>query len=119
MEEGPDSHLYDCLNKGKVLNKHNSDNGGLLGYTDHLGKIYRCVNLGNVEHGNATIGTHKSGSSFYHDALYFLEGTVKDWPSAQKVSSADIGKKESFPGINFSGAWSISESGPDLRDCPF
>ena len=119
MEEGPDSHLYDCLNNGKVLNKHNSDNGGILGYTDHLGKIYRCVNLGNVEHGNATIGTHKSGSAFYHEDLYFLDGTGKNWPSAKGVSSADIGKKESFPGLNFNGAWDISESGPDLRDCPF
>lgn len=119
MEEGPDSHLYDCLNTGKVLNKHNSDNGGILGYVDHLGKIYRCVNLGNVEHGNATIGTHKSGSSFYHDDLYFLEGTGKNWPSATQVSSADIGKKESFPGLNFNGTWDISESGPILHDCPF
>lgn len=119
MEEGPDSHLYDCLNTGKVLNKHNSDNGGILGYVDHLGKIYRHVNLGHVDNGNATIGTHKSGSSFSHEDLYFLDGTGANWPSAKGVSSADIGKKESFPGLNFSGVWDISESGPTLRDCPF
>lgn len=119
MEEGPNSNVRNCLNKGKVLNKHQSDNGGIVGYVDHQTCIYCCVNLGNVEYGNAMIGTHKSGSLFSHDGLYYLDGTGSSWPSATKVSAADITNKDKFPLLDFEEIWGMSNSGPDLPCCPF
>ncbi len=119
MEEGPDSYLKDCVNRGKILNKHNSDNGGIVGYVDHLTNIYNCVNLGNVENGNGTIGTHKTGSQFSHDGLYYIEDTGKGWPSATKVSESKKGDKNSYSKLDFSGIWDISADGPFLKDCPF
>ncbi len=119
MEEGSHSNLRNCRNSGQVLNKHQSDNGGIVGYVDHLTNIYYCVNLGNVEHGNATIGTHKTGSIFYHDGLYYLEGTGSSWPSATKVSEADFTKKSKSSKLEFDEIWSMSDSGPDLPGCPF
>lgn len=119
MEEGPHSNVRNCLNTGQVLNKHDSDNGGIVGYVDHLTYIYYCVNLGMVEHGNAMIGTHKGGSLFYHDGLYYLEGTGASWPSATKVSAADITDKSKFGKLDFEEIWGMSDSGPDLPCCPF
>lgn len=119
MEEGPDSYLKNCMNAGEILHKHNSDNGGILGYVDHLGKIYWCVNRGNVEDGNAAIGTHKSGGAFDHDGLYFLEGTGKSWPSATSVSASDFKNQSKFPKLDFDKIWEMTSAGPDVRDCPF
>ncbi len=119
MEEGSHSNLRNCRNSGQVLNKHQSDNGGIVGYVDHLTNIYYCVNLGKVEHGNATVGTHKTGSIFYHDGLYYLEGTGSSWPSATKVSEADFTNKSKFSKLDFDEIWSMSDSGPDLPGCPF
>lgn len=119
MEEGPESYLKNCMNAGEILNKHNSDTGGILGYVDHLGKIYWCVNRGKVEHGNAAIGTHKSGGAFDHDGLYYLDGTGKSWPSATSVSSADFTNKAKFSKLDFNELWDMGADGPDVRDCPF
>lgn len=119
MEEGPDSYLKNCMNTGSILNKHDSDNGGILGYIDHLGKIYYCVNSGHVENGNATIGTHKTGGTFNHDGLYFLDGSGKSWPSAKGISEADFDDRSKFPLLDFYEVWVITSAGPELRDCPF
>lgn len=119
MEEGPDSRVDNCANYGKVLGKHQSDNGGIVGYVDHLTNIYDCFNAGNVDNGNAAIGTHKSGSIFNHDGLYYIDGTGKSWPSATKVSKSDAGDKSRYPRLDFDKVWIITSDGPLLRDCPF
>ncbi len=119
MEEGPDSNLRNCLNRGKVLHKHQSDNGGILGYVDHLGNIYYCVNLGNVENGNATIGTHKTGSIFNHDGLYLLDGTGKTWPSGTVIKKEDIDNKSKYSKLDFYDVWMMLDRGPALRNTPF
>ncbi|MDE6548569.1 MAG: hypothetical protein K2L22_06195 [Muribaculaceae bacterium] len=119
MEEGPDSYLKNCLNTGMVLNKHNSDNGGILGYVDHLGKIYDCFNKGTVEEGNATIGTHKTGSVFDHDDLYMLDGSGWTWPSAKVIKKEDLCNQAKFSGLDFENLWMMTDLGPVPRDCPF
>ncbi len=119
MEEGPESHLKTCLNRGEVLHNHQSDNGGILGYVDHLGNIYNCVNTGNVENGNGTIGTHKSGSIFSHDGLYMIDGTGKTWPSATVVKKGDLCNKSSYSKLDFDNLWKMGGNGPAPRDCPF
>lgn len=119
MEEGPESYLYNCLNRGEVLHNHQSDNGGILGYVDHLGNIYYCVNTGNVENGNGTIGTHKTGCIFHHDGLYMIDGTGKTWPSATVVKKGDLCNKSSYSKLDFDKIWRMADNGPALRDCPF
>lgn len=119
MEEGPDSHLNNCLNTGEVLNKHNSDNGGILGYVDHFGKIYDCVNTGKINNGNGTIGTHKPGSLFDHDGLYMIDGTGATWPSATVIKKEDICNESKYSRLDFKSTWIMTDNGPEPRNCPF
>lgn len=119
MEEGPDSYLKNCLNRGEVLHKHQSDNGGILGYVDHLGKIYYCVNLGNVEEGNATIGTHKTGSTFNHDGLYLLDGSGWTWPSGIVIKEEDLCNMSKYSKLDFDDVWVMYNHGPALQNTPF
>ncbi|MDE6267439.1 MAG: hypothetical protein K2M07_08855 [Muribaculaceae bacterium] len=119
MEEGPYSYMYNCMNSGKVLNKHDSDNGGLVGYVDNRGLVRLLVNLGMVEHGNAVVGTHKTGMSFSHSDLYFLEGTGGSWPDAISVPAADITDPSKFSRLDFTNNWMMTSSGPSPRNCPF
>ncbi|MDE6562330.1 MAG: hypothetical protein K2K75_13180 [Muribaculaceae bacterium] len=119
MEEGPMSHLKNCANYGEILHKHDSDNGGILGYVDHLGNIYDCVNVGHVENGNATIGTHKGGSIFYHDGLNLIDGSGKTWPSGHVVKKEDIFNDYAYYHINFDDYWDMSTKGPIPKGCRF
>ncbi len=119
MEEGPESHLKNSANYGGVLHKHDSDNGGILGYVDHLGNIYDCVNVGTVENGNGSIGTHKGGSVFYHDGLNLIDGSGKTWPSGHVVKKEDLLNKSKYSHINFDDYWDMTEYGPVPQNCPF
>lgn len=119
MEEGSHSYLKNSVNYGEILHKHNSDNGGILGYIDHLGNIYDCVNVGHVEEGNATVGTHKTGSVFYHDGLNLIDGSGWTWPSGHVVKKEDICDKSKYFHINFDEYWDMTEYGPIPKDCPF
>lgn len=119
LEEGNKSDVNDCYNTGAVPCDQSHDSGGIIGTVDHLTNIYRCVNRGMVSHGNAMIGTHKTGSLFDHGSLYFLEGTGKNWPSATKVSKSDFTKESSFGGLDFTNNWVMGSDGPELRECPW
>lgn len=116
QEEGNLSDVEDCHNLGKVLPQQSHDCGGIVGCVDHLTNIYRCVNQGKVEHGNAAIGTHKSGSLFDHGSLYFLDGTGKNWPSAKAVSAAHFTDETYFSGLDFESCWMMTADGPALRN---
>lgn len=119
MEEGPDSYIRNCANYGQVLNKHDSNNGGILGYADHLDNIFDCVNVGNVEEGNATIGTHKGGSIFDHDGLYMIDGSGWTWPSATVIKKEDKCEQSKYPRLDFKEIWMMTDEGPTIHDCPF
>lgn len=119
QEEGKMSTVEDCHNLGRIVPHQKHDCGGIVGCVDHLTDINRCVNQGKVEHGNAMIGTHKSGSLFDHTALYFLEGTGKNWPSATSVSAARFTDKSSFGGLDFESRWTMTSDGPTLRNNPW
>lgn len=119
LEERSKSNVNNCHNSGAVPCKQNHDSGGIVGCVDHLTNIYRVVNQGMVSHGNAIIGTHKSGSLFDHGSLYYLEGTGSNWPSATKVSKADFSKESSFKGLDFKDIWEMTSNGPALQHCPF
>ncbi|MDE6717199.1 MAG: hypothetical protein K2J70_03310 [Muribaculaceae bacterium] len=109
--------LQNCHNLGEIPCHQSHDSGGIIGCVDHLTNIYRVVNQGKVSYGNATIGTHKSGSIFNHSSLYYLEGTGAGWPSGTKVSGANFTKQSSFGGLDFTEVWSMSAGGPVLTRC--
>lgn len=116
-----DSWLHDCVNYGDITSDQNDDNGGILGCADHYSFIEKSVNLGSIRGGsdNAVIGTHKSSCIFYHENLYYLEGSGKSWCADYSVSEANKGKQESYSKLDFTSIWEIKDGEPALRDCPF
>ncbi|MDE7414222.1 MAG: hypothetical protein K2N05_10625 [Muribaculaceae bacterium] len=114
QEEGQQSNLEDCANHGTIVPDQHHDSGGILGCADHLTYIYRCVNRGKVNHGNATVGTHKTASTFYHNYLYFLEGTGGNWPDAIKFNANEFTLKVNFSGLDFTNVWKMTSEGPML-----
>lgn len=121
MGSGPwmESRIEDCLNLGPIPGDQKSDTGGILGFASHYTHTDRTFNAGMISHGNAIIGTHSTGSIFYHSNNYFADGTGKDWPSATRVKTSDLGKESSFGGFDFNKVWKITSEGPRLRNCPF
>ncbi|MDE5868921.1 MAG: hypothetical protein K2H18_01710 [Muribaculaceae bacterium] len=117
QEEGMHNEVTNLHNLGEIPCKQNHDSGGIIGTVDHLTHIYRVVNQGMVSHGNATIGTHKTASTFSHSSLYFLEGTGGNWPSATKVSKDNFSKQSSFDGLDFKQVWKMTSDGPVLNRC--
>lgn len=116
QEEGEQSNVENCVNHGNIPPAQDHDSGGIVGCVDHLTYIYRCVNKGKVDHGNATIGTHKSGSIFNHDYLYFLEGTGSGWPSATKLNTVSFTDESKYKGFDFKNVWKMTTEGPMLRN---
>ncbi len=113
------AQIYDCYNIGDIPSDQKDDTGGILGYVTTRNDIYRTFNRGKISHGNATIGTHKSGTIFYHDHNYYLAGTGKSWPSSTSVSEEKIGDKSVYGDFDFDKVWNITSQGPVLRRCPF
>ncbi len=113
------SQIFDCYNTGAIPSDQKADTGGILGYVTTRCDIYRTFNRGKISHGNAIIGTHKSGTIFYHDHNYFLSGTGGDWPSSTSVSQDRLGDKSVYSDFNFDKVWNITSNGPILRNCPF
>ncbi len=113
------AEIRDCYNTGAIPSDQKADTGGILGYVTTRNNIYRTFNRGKISDGNATIGTHKSGTIFYHDHNYYLAGTGKSWPSSTSVAEDKIGDKSVYSDFDFDKIWNITTSGPVLRNCPF
>lgn len=117
-----DYMTHDCYNAGEVTSGQDDDNGGIVGYVDNFGEVVRCINFGKVSDGNAMVGTHKSGTTWYHHDLYFLSGTGKDW-CGEEFSESDKSKESTFKNFDFGKVWKIDTSlnsgFPCLQDCPF
>lgn len=112
--------VSNSYNAGPVTSDQDSDNGGLVGKVSHYSKILRCVNYGKVSYGNACIGTRQSSAIVYHDYLYYLEGTGKDWYSTNSISSKDLGNKDCYRTFDFNNVWTLDgRSRPELRHCPW
>lgn len=116
-----DSWLHDCINYGNVTSAQDSDNGGILGCADHYSFIEKSVNFGSINGGadNATIGTHKSSCIFYHENLYYLKGSGKDWCADGSVDDSTKGYQSSYSEFDFTNVWEMVNGYPALRDCPF
>lgn len=116
QEEGENCAIYNCLNSGPVTSDQKHDNGGIVGYIDHLAKCNECVNSGKVSYGNAIVGGHKADFDAYHD--YFLSGSGKHWPSqTHEVSSSNFKKQSSFPDLDFNKYWTMGSDGPEPKNC--
>lgn len=129
QEEGhqsDDTHwmTHDCYNTGDIPSDLNADTGGVLGCIDHYGEIVRCINIGEVSHGNGVLGTHPDSRIFYHHNLYHLEGTGKGWKS-KAFSESDKKNSAKFKNFDFNSVWEIDQNDkknggyPCLRKCPF
>lgn len=116
---GYTGEIHDCYNTGAITTDQNDDTGGILAYAAHHTNTYRTFNRGKISYGNATIGTHHSGSSFHHSNNYFLDGTGKDWPSSTSVPKDKLADKSTYNDFDFNNVWDITSEGPVLRRCPF
>lgn len=112
----PNSTIHDCVNTGAIPSDQKSDTGGIVGMVTTYTDTYRTFNRGKVSHGNAIIGTHHSGTIFYHDHNYYLEGTGKSWPSSTSVKADKITDKSVYKDFNFDKIWKMTEDGPMLRN---
>ena len=114
--------VHDCYNAGEVTSDQDDDNGGIVGYVDNFGEVVRCVNFGKVAYGNAMVGTHKSGTTWYHHNLYFLKNTGKDW-CGEEFSESDKSKESTYENFDFGSVWkidtSLNDGFPHLQSCPF
>lgn len=124
QEEGTSSHhddycVRDSYNDGPLTSDQKSDNGGLVGKVSHYSYILRCMNYGKVSHGNACIGTRQSAAIVYHDYLYYLDGTGKDWYSTGKISQSDLSDKSKYHTFDFDNIWVIADGRAELRHCPW
>ena len=72
-----------------------------------------------MEEGNATIGTHKTGSVFDHGDLYMLDGSGWTWPNAKVIKKEDLCDQSKYSGLDFENHWMMTDFGPVPRDCPF
>ncbi len=113
------AEIHDCYNTGAIPSDQKDDTGGILGYVTTRNNIFRTFNRGMISHGNAIIGTHKSGTIFYHDHNYYLAGTGASWPSSTSVSQDRISDKTVYSDFDFDKVWEIKDEGPVLRHCPF
>ena len=114
---------HDCYNAGAISSTaQKSDNGGVVGYVDNMGSVYCCYNYGQVAKGNGVVGTHKKNRDWYHEYLYFLEGTGKNW-ACKSFKYADRSNQSTYSGFDFRNDWVIdskkNEGYPYLKDCPF
>lgn len=113
------AEIHDCYNIGSLPNDQKDDTGGILGYAAYRTNTYRTFNRGKISHGNAIIGTHKSGSMFNHSDNYYLEGTGASWPSSTSVKQDKLADKTVYHNFDFNNIWDITADGPVLRNCPF
>lgn len=110
------STIHDCLNMGSIPSDQKNDTGGIVGMVATATDTYRTFNSGKISHGNATVGTHKSGTIFYHDHNYYLEGTGKSWPSSTSVKSDKLTDKSVYKEFDFEKIWEMTQNGPRLRN---
>ena len=114
------SKVENCLNWGALPGKQKDDTGGILGYAANHSAIFKCVNRGIVAHGNAIVGTHNSGTIFYHSDNYYFAGSGKSWPSSIEVTDAGLTSSAPFKNLDFKKVWILDNgNGPMLRNCPF
>lgn len=105
-EVGHDSYVLDCYNMGEINGQHKANHswdkdyrGGIVGNLGDHGRCYRAVNAGNVQYGNAGVGTGDKNNLTH---IYFLYGTGKEW-GAQPLPDPIKEDKKIYQGFDFTG----------------
>ncbi|MBD5195122.1 MAG: hypothetical protein HDS87_05320 [Bacteroidales bacterium] len=111
------STIRNCVNWGEIRPDTKHDTGGILGYAAHQTLTERCYNRGKVYHGNAIIGTHKTGTVVYHQYNYFLAGSGGDWPDSVSIpldneTDKSLYKKFQFTSLSSASGFVMTNYGP-------
>jgi hypothetical protein len=115
-----------CYNAGYIPSKLDNDPGGIVGCSANQSLIRKCVNYGNVPHGNGIMGT-QDGNGNYSDC-YTLYNTYKEgestniWPKHVNIFYTDNMNSQSYwddTALNFSETWILKNGKAELRNCPF
>lgn len=119
-----DKSVLNGLNRGAVEVTAGADGygGGLTAANRNL--IQSVVNIGAVKitakshlFGGAIAGQSEGGlykEAYYLDKSYDIPATESTL-AATKLTSAQMGKKEQFPTLDFNEVWTISKSAPMLK----
>ena len=129
LEKGIDlyeenSEIENCYNDGDISYEGDHRPGGIVGCVDLNCVTAKCINYGNIPHGNGVIGTHE-GSSWEYKQIYTLEGTYypdSKWPDDTHVFTAEQMGDSGYWGdtqLDFSNVWIIKNGRPELVNCPF
>lgn len=129
LEKGIDiyeenSEIENCYNDGDISYEGDHRPGGIVGCVDLNCVTARCINYGNIPHGNGVIGTHE-GSSWEYEQIYTLEGTYypdSNWPDGTHVFSAEQMGDSGYwddTKLDFITVWIIKNGRPELVNCPF
>ena len=129
LEKGIDiyeenSEIENCYNDGDISYEGDHRPGGIVGCVDFNCVTARCINYGNIPHGNGVIGTHE-GSSWEYKQIYTLEGTYypdSKWPDDTHVFSAEQMGDSGYwddTKLDFITVWIIKNGRPELVNCPF
>ncbi|MBR5610612.1 MAG: hypothetical protein IKW65_03735 [Bacteroidales bacterium] len=116
----------DCYNAGYIPSDLDNDAGGIVGCSANHSLIRRCVNYGNVPHGNGIMGT-QDGSGDYENC-YTLYNTYKEgestdiWPKSVNIFyQGDMGSEDYWnkSELNMNDTWIVKNGKAELRNCPF
>ena len=111
------STVSDCYNMGVITSKTSSSAGGIVGSGGNggYGRVYRCINLGNVV-GGAIVGA--AGCGIF--STYYLRGTANSgWGNGSdsytiSLSPEQMKYENSFYGFDFDNVWVI-DLGSDIK----
>ena len=111
------STVSDCYNMGVITSKTSSSAGGIVGSGSDggYGRVYRCINVGNVV-GGAIVGS--AGCGVY--STYYLRGTANSgWGNGSDSYTISLSPKQmkyesSFYNFDFENIWVI-DLGSDIK----
>ena len=115
-----------CYNAGYIPSDLDNDPGGIVGCSANQSLIRKCINYGNVPHGNGIMGTQDGNGNYSN--CYTLYNTYKEgestsiWPKSVNIFYADDMKDQDYwdkTSLDFDGIWIIRNGRPELRNCPF
>lgn len=98
-----------CMNLGRVSATHKAS--GISGKVD---AVFQSINLASVTANEDARAVAQDDSRFV-EGCYYRAGEATD-PRASAVAGEDMGKKESFPALDFVYTWYLDENStlPDL-----
>ena len=87
------SEVSDCINYGNILiNKHNVNAGGIIGFVQNESPLSRCANYGNITvNGIQTLGVDSSVQPKWYDVAYGYAGGLVGFTNGNITESVNKG----------------------------